>query len=134
MKQEVLPRKGADRDAKGHWLKGHARSSPGRPKGALNVVTKSLRESVLEGLGDVPAFVKTLKADYPPAAAGLLAKLMPPSDAEDAAQGGGVTVINILPIRSGTFVLPDGFDGPVPRHLKLVVNDAPIDHEPPKPA
>jgi hypothetical protein len=91
---------------------------------------------VLEGLGDVPAFVKTLKADYPPAAAGLLAKLMPPSDAEDAPQGGCVTVVNILPIRSATFVLPDHIDKrDIPAGLRLVVsNDPPLDDDPPQPA
>jgi hypothetical protein len=47
-----------------------------------------------------------------------------------------IRAVVVQPIKSGTFVLPPGFDGPVPPHLKLVVsNDPPIiDVEPDKPA
>jgi hypothetical protein len=121
----------ADRDSGGRFVKGH-KPSGGRPKGALGVVTRSIREQILDGLGSVEAFVKELKTEQPGAAAALLSKLIPPPPEEtDPAAGGCVTVVNILPIRSGTFILPDGFDGPVPPHLKLVVA---ADDVPPDPA
>ena len=69
--------------------------SGGKPVGAANKITQSLREQVLAGFSDIPAFVKELKRDYPPAAAGLLARLIPPAEtAEDTPQGGTV-IVNI---------------------------------------
>jgi hypothetical protein len=128
MKQEVSPRKGADRDVNGRFLPGHARSSPGRPPGVVNKITKSLREQVLAGFTDVPKFVKELASDYPPAAAGLLARMLPPAETADDVGGGGVVEINILPVRSGTFILSDD---EALRHPELRrVDDKPTDAEP----
>jgi hypothetical protein len=116
----------AERDPRGRFVKGH-KPSGGRPKGALGVITRSLREQVLEGLGDIPKFVTDLAAEYPPAAAGLLAKLMPAVETADNVGGGTVTV-NILPVRSGTYI--EVFDphrprepGRRPPELHLVVNN-----------
>jgi hypothetical protein len=78
---------------------------------------------VREGLGDVPTFIRGLKKDYPPAAAGLLAKLMPPAETADDTGGGGTVSFTIVPIRSGTFVLEDidTAHARVPPGLRLVV-------------
>jgi hypothetical protein len=84
-----------------------------------------LREQVLDGFeNDVPGFVKELKRELPPAAAGLLAKLMPPPEIGDDVPQGGTVIVNILPIKSGTFVLADieQAHSRVPRGLKLVVD------------
>ena len=84
----------ADRNPKGQFVKGHKKSSPGRPVGVLNKITRSLREQVLDGFeNDVPGFVKELKRDFPPAAAALLSKLMPPGETADNVGGGGTTII-----------------------------------------
>ena len=116
------------------FLKGHKKSSPGRPLGAINRITKSLREQVLDGIGDIPTFIRELKQDSLPACAGLLSKLIPPQPEEADPEVGRVISVTIGPIRSGTYIMPDGFDGPVPPNLRLVVSDdAPID-TPPDPA
>ena len=140
-----------ERGPDGRYLKGHPPSG-GRPVGAANKITQSLREQVLEGLSDIPAFVKELKRDYyPPAAAGLLARLMPPAENAENTPQGGTVIINILPIRSGTYVGPidPSFEravGKRPPELRLVVSnsgleeevalidDTPIDDDPNPPA
>jgi hypothetical protein len=59
---------------------------------------------VLDGFeNDVPGFVRELKKEYPPEAAGLLAKLMPPDTADDP-EAGRVISVTITPIKSGTWV------------------------------
>jgi hypothetical protein len=97
----------AERGPDGRFLKGHT-PIPGahRPKGVVNVITKSLRERILDGFGKddgVTQFVRELKRDCPGAAAVLLARLLPPSDVE-APQCGPV-IINVMPIASGTYVV-----------------------------
>jgi hypothetical protein len=122
-----------DRDSGGRFVKGHKKSSPGRPVGAVNKLTRSLREQVLDGIGDIPTFIGELKRDSLPACAGLPAKLLPPAENGDDARQGGTVIVNILPIKSGTFILPAHIDErDVPAGLRLVVsNEAPvIDNEP----
>jgi hypothetical protein len=116
----------ADRDPKGKFLKGHKKSSPGRPKGAINVITRSLREQVLDGLGDIPKLVTNLAAEYPPAAAGLLARLMPPAETADDVGGGGTVTVVITPIKSGTWLPPLEIErrpDPRPPDLRLIISD-----------
>ena len=75
--------------------------SPGRPVGAVNKITRSLREQVLDGFekkGGVTTFVQNLAERFPPAAAGLLSKILPPMDDAPAGSAGVVTAINILSI------------------------------------
>ena len=101
----------AERGPDGRFLKGHT-PIPGahRPKGALNLVTRSLREKILDGFGKdddgITSFVRDLKRDYPPAAAGLLARMLPPAD-EKPEGAGGTVIVNILPIASGNFFVGD---------------------------
>ena len=100
----------AERGPNGRFLKGHT-PIPGahRPKGALNLVTRSLREKILDGFGKedgVTQFVRDLKRDYPPAAAGLLARMLPPAD-EKPEGAGGTVIINIQPIARGSFFVGD---------------------------
>jgi hypothetical protein len=97
----------AERGPNGRFLKGHT-PIPGahRPPGALNLVTRSLREKILDGFGKdddgITSFVRDLKRDYPPAAAGLLARMLPPAD-EKPEGAGGTVIINIQPIARGSF-------------------------------
>jgi hypothetical protein len=99
----------ADRGPDGRFLKGHATSSPGRPVGVVNKITRSLREKILDGFGKedgVTSFVRDLKRDSPGAAAALLARLLPPAD-EKPEGAGGTVIVNILPIASGNFFVGD---------------------------
>ena len=48
-----------------------------------------------------PAFIKSLKEDYPPAAAGLLAKFLPPALEDDDPAAGAVVNVIIQPSKSG---------------------------------
>jgi hypothetical protein len=101
----------AERGPDGRFLKGHT-PIPGahRPPGALNLVTRSLREKILDGFGKdddgITSFVRDLKRDYPPAAAGLLARMLPPAD-EKPEGAGGTVIINIQPIARGSFFVGD---------------------------
>ena len=98
-----------DRGPDGRFLKGHAPSSPGRPVGVVNKITRSLRENILDGFGKedgVTSFVRDLKRDCPGAAAALLARLLPPAD-EKPEGAGGTVIVNILPIASGNFFVDD---------------------------
>jgi hypothetical protein len=89
----------ADRDPQGRFVKGHKKSSPGRPVGVVNKISRSLRELVLDGFdNDVPGFVRGLKVEMPGAAAALLSKLMPAADVEADPAAGGTVIVNILPI------------------------------------
>jgi hypothetical protein len=115
----------ADRDAKGKFIKGH-KPSGGRPKGALGLITKSLREEILDGIGNIPTLIRELKQNSLPACAGLPSKLIPPADEADPI-GGGVVNFVIAPIRSGTWMprveierRPD----PRPSGLRLVIDRA----------
>jgi hypothetical protein len=91
----------AERDASGRFLKGHVGlKGGGRPLGVANKFTQSLRDEVRAGLGDVTTFVKELKQHSPAAAAGLLARLMPPEGEPESAGFGPVT-INILSVSRG---------------------------------
>ena len=90
-----------DFDEKGRFKKGHKNLGGGRPPNAVNKITKSLREQVLEGFGNVPKFVQELKKDYPPAAAGLLARMMPSGDAELASSVGSIKTVNMLLVPRG---------------------------------
>jgi hypothetical protein len=99
----------------GHFLPGN-NLGPGRPPGALNKLTRSLREKVLDGFNDpkckddegVTRFIRKLKNDYPPAAAGVLAKMIPSGDVDDGLAGNGVqTVVIIRPIDNGKFLSRD---------------------------
>ena len=86
-----------DRDAKGRFAVGHKPlPNVGRPLGALNKLSKSVRERVIEGFDDPNArddgiadFVRDLKATHPPAAAGLLANfsLRPSLDIDNRLKG-----------------------------------------------
>jgi hypothetical protein len=101
----------AERGPDGRFLKGHT-PIPGahRPPGALNLVTRSLRERILDGFGKedgVTQFVRDLKRDYPPAAAGLLARMLPPADEKPEGSGGVVTEVNILSIPYGAYLVGD---------------------------
>jgi hypothetical protein len=106
--------------------KGTSQAAAGR-KGALGVITRSLREQVLDGFeNDVPGFVRELKKDHPPAAAGLLARLMPTADAADDAGGGGTVTVVITPIKSGTWLPPLEIErrpDPRPPDLRLIISD-----------
>ena len=99
---------GEGRDARGQLANGHAPIPGGhRPKGAVNIITRSLREKVMDGFGEedgVTEFVKELKKEYPPAAAGLLARMMPPAEAGDASTGVFVTQINKVIIPRGMWL------------------------------
>jgi hypothetical protein len=86
-----------DRDSGGRFVKGHKKSSPGRPVDAVNKLTRSLREQVLDGIGDIPTFIGELKRDSLPACAGLL----PPAENGDDARQGGTAIVNIYPSRAG---------------------------------
>ena len=101
---------GAERGPDGRFLKGHVGCSPGRPVGAVNKITRSLREKILDGFGKdddgITNFVRDLKRDYPPAAAGLLARMLPPAD-EKPEGAGGTVIINIQPIARGSFFVGD---------------------------
>ena len=97
------------RDELGRFVK---LPGPGRPPGALNVVTKTLREKVLAGFDDpdnvtgsdgVTDFVRELRKTYPAAAAGLLARMLPPSETEPPADYVPMAV-NIVEVPSGTFI------------------------------
>ena len=94
------------RDQKGRFAKGHAKlKGSGRPEGAVTVITKTLRERIIDGFeedGGVVNFVKELKKEFPPAAAGLLARMIPPAPEENAA-GDGLCVNTIVPV-----VIPTG--------------------------
>ena len=82
---------------------------PGRPVGAINKITRSLRRKVLDGFGDedgVTQFVRDLKRDCPAAAAGLLARMIPPGEPGDDAIAGPVTV-NIITIPVGAYLVGD---------------------------
>jgi hypothetical protein len=129
----------ADRNPKGQFVKGHKPSSPGRPKGAVGLFTKSLREQVLDGIGDVPAFVRTLKTEMPGAAAALLSKLIPSADAARDAPGEGGMVLNVTigPVTSGTWFPPLELErrpDPRPPELRIVGGVDATDDEPPGPA
>jgi hypothetical protein len=89
----------------GRFAKGHE-PIPGahRPKGALNVITKSLREQAIEDLGDIAEFVRELKQSNPAAAAGLLARLMPPGDVPESEGGHRVTQIDVVSIPTGKYL------------------------------
>ena len=97
---------GQERDAQGRYLKGKP-GGPGRPLGALNVVTRSLREQVLDGFSKrgVSAFVEALADESPSAAAGLLARMLPSDPAPEESTGPGVTV-QILTVEPGYFFMP----------------------------
>ena len=87
-------------DAKtGRFVKGH-RKRGGRKPNVVNRITRSLREQVLDGFADVTQFVQQLKIEHPPAAAGLLARILPPGETEPG-KGGTVTTINIFSVPSG---------------------------------
>ena len=93
----------SDFDEKGRFAKGNTVAKlGGRPRGALAKLSRSVRDRVLDGIGDVEKFVHELKISHPPAAAGLLARLLPPGDAPDPSAGGTV-VIQVLPIARGNF-------------------------------
>ena len=69
-----------------------------------------MRERVISGFDDPKAkddgitdFVKELKVTHPPAAAGLLGKLIPPAD-EAEPSGMIIGEVNILSIPRGTFL------------------------------
>ena len=90
--------------ATGKFVKGHKKHpAAGRPPNAVNVITKTLREKVLDGFGDVTEFVSELKTAYPPAAAGLLARMMPPGDADEN-NGGAVVNVSIVSIPPSHFL------------------------------
>src|SRR3954467_491480 len=86
----------------GRFLKGHP-CLGSRPPGAANKLGRSLRERVLLGIGDVEKFVEHLCLTQPGAAAGLLAKLLPPEPEPESGTGGtgGTVIVNVLPIARG---------------------------------
>jgi hypothetical protein len=100
----------AQRDKAGKFVKGHA-PIPGahRPKGSLNMVTKTLRQQIEDAFtakGGIQAFVEHLIIEFPAVAAALLSKLLPPVEVEQALKAaGGTVVVNIQPIASGSFVV-----------------------------
>src|SRR4051794_29707117 len=88
MAEPPLPTESEDRGPDGRWLPGcKAPPGAGRPPGALNRFTKTLREQAIEGLGDITEFVRELKHESPQSAAALLARMLPPPR-EDEAEGG----------------------------------------------
>jgi hypothetical protein len=97
-----------DRDlVTGLFVKGHSKKG-GRAPGVPNKITKCIREQVVDGLGNVPKFVKELKQSHPPAAATLLAKMIPSGDAELMGAGGIIGDINIISIPNNHGECPDG--------------------------
>jgi hypothetical protein len=121
----------ADRDEKGRFLPGHKKSSAGRPVGVVNKISRSLRDQVLEGLGDVPEFIRDLKREVPGAAAALLSKLIPPPT-DDADLVAGATVNFVIgPVTSGTFLPPLEIEPPSIRTPELhVIGGRDVDEAP----
>jgi hypothetical protein len=98
------------RDSSGRWAPGHGPIG-GRPKGSVGKITKTLRGELVSGFGGargIRRFVRSLVIGHPQAAAGLLARMMPPGglDLEDG--GGGGVEITIAAIPSDHSVCPDG--------------------------
>jgi hypothetical protein len=119
------------RDKAGKFLKGHT-PIPGahRPKGSLNMVTKTLRQQIEDAFtakGGIQAFVEHLIIEFPAVAAALLSKLLPPVEVEQALKAaGGTVVVNIQPIRSGSYIV----DGDKPLPVTMLA----IEHHPEEPA
>jgi hypothetical protein len=98
-----------DRDENGRFVIGHRQLAPSRA-GKPNKITKALRERVLDGFNDpndpngdgITTFVTELKRDFPPAAAGLLARIMPPH-AEETPTIEYTRDILIVSVPSGLF-------------------------------
>lgn len=106
--EQVLSSAGPQRDGRGRFLVGHkATPTAGRPPGALNTITRSLREQVLAGFDrrGIEAFVEDLLDTSPPSAAALLTRLLPPEPVDDS----GVAVVEsveIVSIPRGHYLLP----------------------------
>ena len=103
----------------GQLFPGHAPlPGCGRPPGSPNKITRSIREKVLEGFDDpndvdgdgITRFVRELKTEYPPAAAGLLAKMIPSGDAADDAARVPIHTVNIIEIKSGMWSINNQYD------------------------
>jgi hypothetical protein len=102
----------AERGPDGRFLIGHKPISPGRPIGAANVLTRTLREKILDGFGGedgVTRFVADLKRDCPAAAALLLSKLLPPVEVEGALRAAASpVVVNVRSVPTDFYVVnPD---------------------------
>ena len=89
-------------------------------------MSRSVRERVLEGFDDPNAredgisdFVRDLKATHPPAAAGLLARMMPSGDAEDGSGCGIIGDVIIQSIPNDHMICPDGKTRPTDEAEKL---------------
>jgi len=90
-------------------LPGHAPApTAGRPKGAIGIITKSLREQILQGFDKrgISGFVEDLLTESPPSAAALLTRLLPP-EANDEEGPGGVTSVTMTCIPRGHYLLPE---------------------------
>jgi hypothetical protein len=92
----------AERDDRGRFLPGHPPlPGGGRPPGAVNKLSRSLREEVLDGVGDVAGFVHELKSSHPQACAGLLAKLLPSEPIDESSAAGGTVNFTICAVSVG---------------------------------
>jgi hypothetical protein len=121
------------RDQRGRFAKGHQKlEGAGRPKGSANVVTRTLRQQVIDGLADIATFVSELKQNNPVAAAALLARLLPPNDAPE--NGDRVTQIEVVRMPRGKFLTQEEANALARREpLEPVEDGMLIEHQPEPP-
>jgi hypothetical protein len=122
---ESKPFEQPERGPDGRFPSGNKESrGRGRPRGSPNRITKSIRERVLAGFnnpddpsGDgITAFVNELKKDYPPAAAGLLARMLPSGDSETPTGTGGVAVLQPVLIPKECFLTKEQMEA-IAKHV-----------------
>src|SRR4051812_12645717 len=96
------------RDGRGRFTSGTA-PGPGRPPGLINVVTRSLRQEIMDGFakkGGVEGFVSDLMETSPPSAAALLCKLLQPEPIDEEGASKFESVI-VQAVPQGHYLLPE---------------------------
>jgi hypothetical protein len=79
-----------------------------------------LRDQVLDGFdNDILGFIRILKVEYPPAAAALIAKLLPPASDERLPEAGRVINFTINSVQSGVHFASDELETQPGLHLVI---------------